>query len=156
MPAHGFVRNRFWQLHSVDQLDNGTIRLVLSTDSDAESQALWPYAFELQLAVSVGHTLSLDLTMTNCGAEPVVITCALHSYFEVGDIGAVAVTGLEDVEYIDTLVGNRRKHQHGVIRFTEELDRIYQATSAEEVIRDAALGRNIRLRKTGALSTVGA
>jgi glucose-6-phosphate 1-epimerase len=154
MPAHGFARNRFWQLRSVQQLVDGATEIVLSLEDDEPSRAFWPTPFELQLRVSVGRTLSLALTMSNRATVPQRITAALHSYFDVGDIAATAVYGLEQIEYLDALQDFQRFTQTGEIRFDAELDRIYEHTSADEWIQDEALGRRIRLQKKNSQSTV--
>ncbi|MDP5071758.1 MAG: D-hexose-6-phosphate mutarotase, partial [Congregibacter sp.] len=154
MAAHGFVRNRFWQLRSTQQSDAGTTEVLLSLEDDERSRLLWPYRFELQLKVSVGATLTLALTMTNRAVTPVEISAALHSYFHVGDIAATSVQGLENTEYIDALQSFQRFKHAGDVRFDAELDRIYPQTSAPETIIDEALQRKICLRKQGSNSTV--
>lgn len=153
-PSHGFVRNRFWQLGSTQQLEDGSTEVVLFVEDDERSHSLWPYPFQLQLKVNVGRALSLSLMMVNTSAESVQITTALHSYFNVADIAKTTVTGLDSVEYIDALQNFQRFRQHGLIRFNAELDRIYQQTSGDEYIQDSVLQRAIRLQKHCSESTV--
>jgi D-hexose-6-phosphate mutarotase len=152
--SHGFVRNCFWQLRSIQQLADDCTEIVLFLEDDQHSRSLWPLPFVLEFRVSVGRSLSLSLTMTNRATVPQAITAALHSYFYVGDIASTAVLGLEHVEYLDALQGFRRFTQSGDIRFNAELDRIYERASADEWIHDEALGRKIRLQKKNSQSTV--
>jgi len=154
LPAHGFARNLFWRLASIDQLDEGVteVRLVL-VDND-KSQMLWPFAFELELVIEVGEELSVDLYMTNCCDEPCVYTAALHSYLHVGDIRQVEVSGLEQVEYVDKLQGGHVFTQPDAIRFDGELDRIYQMVWADTLVHDPVLERTLRVAKEGSASTV--
>ncbi|WOJ98492.1 D-hexose-6-phosphate mutarotase [Congregibacter brevis] len=154
MPAHGFARNRFWQLTAVQQDEHGSTEVMLCLEDDEASRLLWPHAFELQLRVSVGKVLSLELTMVNSSKEVVDLTAALHSYFNVGDIAGAAVRGLDGAEYIDALQDSRRFIQLGDVRFDAELDRIYQQTAGDEFIDDDLRGRSIRLQKSGSNSTV--
>ena len=154
LPAHGFVRKRFWQLESIDQISSCATRVIMNSCDDVASRSLWDHAFKLQLTVLVGPDLSVSLEMTNSGAAAYELTTALHSYFHVGDISMVDICGFDNVEYIDQLRGEQRQVQHGVIRFDGELDRIYQQTLGEEVIHDTALQRKISLRKTGSRSSV--
>jgi D-hexose-6-phosphate mutarotase len=154
LQAHGFVRNRFWQLESVEQLANGSTRLIMSTSDDAVSRALWDHRFRLSLTVVVGNDLSLALEMQNLGAAACTVTAALHSYFNVADISKVDILGLEGLGYIDQLRNNQRLMQSGPIRFDGEIDRIYCPASADELLHDTLLKRKIRLRKTGSRSTV--
>lgn len=154
LPAHGFVRNRFWKLDSSEQLANGFTRLVMSTSDDDKSRALWQHHFRLRLSVVVGDALSLTLEMENPGPSSYTITAALHSYFNVGDVSKVDIAGLEGVEYIDQLRNMQRLVQDGPVRFEGELDRIYYPACAEELLHDRQLHRKIHLRKTGSRSTI--
>ena len=154
LPAHGFVRNRFWQLESSEQLENGFTRLIMSTSDDDTSRSMWDYRFRLRLTVVVGKELSLALEMENLGSSSFAVTAALHSYFSVADVSEVDVLGLEGVQYIDQLLGNQQLVQTGPVRFDGELDRIYYPARADEILRDYQLERDIRLKKTGSRSTI--
>jgi glucose-6-phosphate 1-epimerase len=70
-------------------------------------------------------------------------TSALHTYFNVGDIAAVKVSGLGD-RYIDK-VNNAEEGvlSNGVQTFPDRTDRVYLNAEACSVIHDAALNRNI-------------
>jgi glucose-6-phosphate 1-epimerase len=153
LPAHGFVRNRFWQMESSEQLDNGATRLVMSIGDDDKSRSMWDYRFRLRLTIVVGNELSLSLEMENLGSSSFTITGALHSYFNVADVSKVDVLGLEGVEYIDQLLGHKAI-QAGPVRFDGELDRIYYPARANEIVRDYQLKRDILLKKMGSFSTI--
>ena len=154
LPAHGFARRRFWQLDAIEQISSGATRVVISDCDDENSRFLWDHAFRLELTVLVGRDLSLSLKMTNSGATAYDISAALHSYFSVGDISRVDISGFDNVEYIDQLECKQRRVQRGAIHFEGELDRIYQDALADEVMHDNSLQRTIRLRKTGSRSSV--
>ena len=64
----------------------GATRITLGLTDTSDTRALWPHAFDLSLAITVGRTLRLALTTRNTGDAPFRITQALHSYFAVGDI----------------------------------------------------------------------
>lgn len=148
-PAHGFARISEWEFGDVTD-DSATLRL---TDSDA-TRALWPHPFELQLAVTLGETLTVALTAHNRGDEPVTCTGALHSYFAVSKISNARVRGLQGCEYIDSIDNDTQKTQRGPISVSQEVDRIYIDTDAATVIRDAGLSREITIAKRGSRSTV--
>ena len=100
-PDHGFARTRDWVVTDSGQDPDGRTRLCLRlTDSDA-TRALWPQTFALDLHIAVGATLTLALVTRNTGTAACSITEALHSYFHVGDIGAVRLLGLEGADYTD-------------------------------------------------------
>src|SRR5215207_8825318 len=71
-PFHGFVRAAMWQVRSagVGPADATELRLGLS-ESEA-SLALWPHAFDLEIAVIVGPQLQVELIARNPGDQPFV------------------------------------------------------------------------------------
>jgi D-hexose-6-phosphate mutarotase len=162
LPSHGFARTRPWQVCAARCPAAGEIELTLGLRDDATTRALWPHAFAVELHVRVGATLALELVTRNTGAAPLVVGEALHTYFRVGDIAAVRVEGLEGRAYVDNTVdstvdgvgGARREHQDGTIVFTGEFDRVYEDDGPACAIVDPALGRRIRVGKTGSASTV--
>jgi len=155
MPAHGFARLRDWEFKSGSRLANGGTRISLALPARREIAALWPHRFSLELVVTVADRLEVELVAGNPGDSPFTFTAALHSYFAVGDIAAVAVAGLDGVEYLDTVGGrNAREIQRGPIAFAAETDRIYLDTVAPCLIHDASRGRTIRVEKSGSRTTV--
>ncbi|HEY9888003.1 MAG TPA: D-hexose-6-phosphate mutarotase [Candidatus Obscuribacterales bacterium] len=148
-PSHGFVRNRPWQVMGTTTLPNGATKITLGLQDTDDTQALWPYAFELALEVIVGTTLTLALVTCNCSDRPFEITQALHTYFAVGDIAQTQVLGLEGTTYIDKVDGGAVKSQTGAVAIASEVDRIYQGVPAALAIVDAALQRRIHITSTG-------
>ena len=114
-PAHGFVRNRFWNILSTESTQTGETKVVLGLVDTEETREIWPYSFELKLAISVGETLRLELITRNTGAQAFSLTQAFHTYFAVGDINQVKVLGLEDTTYLDKVEGGVQKQQLGAL-----------------------------------------
>ncbi|MEO7912125.1 MAG: D-hexose-6-phosphate mutarotase [Roseiflexaceae bacterium] len=153
-PFHGFVRAAMWQVRgtSVGPADATEIRLGL-TESEA-TLALWPYAFDLEIVVTVGAQLRVELITRNPGEQPFVCGGALHSYYTVGDARRIAIHGLDGCDYLDKVEGFKRKTQHGPVTIEGETDRVYLDTDASCVIDDSALDRRIRVAKAGSRTTV--
>lgn len=151
-PAHGFARHRRWRLDTVRKLSDDSSELRLSLP-EPESE-VWLERCELTLRVTVGERLQVALTTRNTGENTFHLSAALHSYFAVSDIGAIALAGLEDTLYRDALDNNRGKRQQGEIRFDGELDRVYRDTAATVVIDDPGYVRRIAVAKRGSRSTV--
>ncbi len=150
LPKHGFARNSRWEVASVGP---GQARLRLG-DTEA-TRALWASPFRLELAVAVeGPALLLELLVTNPGPAAFRFQAALHTYVAVGDVGAVAVTGLQGLRFVERAGGRRDPGlQSGPeIRFAQELDRTYLGAPAEIAVREP--GRSIRIRSTGFPDTV--
>ena len=152
-PSHGFARRQLWTVQGVE-VSGERRRLTLSLSDSPESRAVWPYHFLLTLQVTLDTALHVELTTSNTGRTPFVITQALHSYFAVSHIDNIAITGLEQCAYLDQLDEMRRKRQLGVITFAEEVDRIYIETTGDCVLDDPGLNRKVRVAKRGSGSTV--
>lgn len=153
-PFHGFVRTRMWQVRGTAVLEQDMVQLRLGIVDDAETLALWPHAFDLELIVTVGPTLQLELVAHNTSNAAYTVGGALHTYFQVGEVEQIAIRGLEGTEYIDKVDGGARKQQHGPVTIAGEIDRIYLDTSADCLIDDPVLGRRIRVGKANSRTTV--
>ncbi|MFZ4768240.1 MAG: D-hexose-6-phosphate mutarotase [Roseimicrobium sp.] len=152
LPAHGFVRNRFWELAEASENNEGVqLRLVMGDDED--TRRLWPHAFRLELEMRLGAELHLALKMTNTGAAPCTLTAALHTYLAVGDIRHVAVEGIDGAEYLDQVGAPCVRRQVGDVHFDGEVDREY-ATSEPVRIVDASLNRVLSVASEGSGCTV--
>lgn len=153
-PAHGFVRNRDWEVLGTAMQEDHTTSVRLGITPDEEIRALWPHPFALTLEISVGRTLELALCSFNPDTLPLTITQGLHSYFRVGDVARVRVLGLEGRSYIDKMDGGAIKTQEGPVTIAGEVDRIYTGVSRELVIDDPVLERRIRIASEGSASAV--
>jgi D-hexose-6-phosphate mutarotase len=154
LPSHGFARNVLWEAREPVHLENGATRLVLVLTDSEKSLALWPHPFRLECCITVGDALEVELTTANTGREAFTFSEALHTYFQVGDIGSVQVLGLDGTEYVDSADGGQRKRQAGAVEFRGEVDRVFLDTEAPCTIVDPLLGRRIHISKTGSRSTV--
>ena len=149
---HGFVRHREWALKSIQSPADGsvTVRLVLPNSPElADGQIAVEYVVE------INDRLTAELIVTNQTAQPFTFENCLHTYFTVGDIKAVSVTGLKGAEYLNQPTGfSRHTDTDDAIRFTGEVDRAYLNTASTIEIHDASLHRVIRVEKEGSQSTV--
>jgi D-hexose-6-phosphate mutarotase len=108
----------------------------------------------LEIVITVGPALQVELLTQNPGAAPFICSAALHSYFGVSDVTGIAVQGLAGCTYIDKVDEGRRKLQRGPVTIETETDRIYLETTATYVIEDPGWGRRIQIAKSGSRSTV--
>ncbi len=154
LPAHGFARTVPWKVMESGNEAGGATRLCLRLMSSDATRAQWPQDFQLDLTVIIGETLRLELRTENSGTTSFVIGEALHTYFQIGDIGAVHIAGLDGSAYWDKVGGSTLRQQSGVIRFQSETDRVYVNSTAECRIEDAQLRRSILIQKSGSRSTV--
>jgi glucose-6-phosphate 1-epimerase len=152
-PSHGFARLADWQLVEAREAGDDVVLVFVLTDSEATRASAWPHRFEARYTVTVGAELTLALEVTNRESEPVTFEEALHTYLAVADIRQTEVRGLEGAAFTDRLTGPRPA-ESAPVRFDAETDRIYQATTADTTVTDAATGRVITVAKQGSASTV--
>ena len=153
-PAHGFARSRPWRLLATEAMVDGATRLQLGLHADDETLALWPHPFSLTLDVTVGATLDLALISHNPGDRPLILTQALHTYFNVGDVTQAQVHGLDGRPYLDKAGDGARGLQQGPVSVGGEVDRIYLDTDGPLQIDDPSLGRRIHIERGGSHSAV--
>lgn len=153
-PAHGFARSSLWRVIETSALNDGATRVVLELTPSPEHRILWPYEARVQLHVSIGPSLTVELVTHNESTQPIQISEALHTYFQVSDIESVSVTGLEGCTYVDKVIGGASAIQQQAINIHGETDRVYLSTTAECVIHDPGLRRRIHVAKTSSRSTV--
>ena len=153
-PGHGFARTVPWRVIESGVEPDGATRLTLRLVANDKTRVQWPHDCNVDLTVIAGETLRMEMSTENTGSTDFVIGEALHTYFQIGDIGAVRVSGLEGCEYWDKVGGSSLRVQDGAISFPAETDRVYINTAAECVIHDDQLKRRIHVAKSGSLSTV--
>lgn len=140
LPAHGFARNLPWTLKAHNEDDNGVV-LTFELQSSEETKKLWPHDFTLYARFKVGKTCEIELEAHG----EFETTSALHTYFSVGDISAVKVSGFGD-RYIDKVLNAQEGVlTDGVQTFPDRTDRVYLNAEACNVIHDGALKRNIEV-----------
>ncbi|MBA8198153.1 D-hexose-6-phosphate mutarotase [Citrobacter freundii] len=150
LPSHGFARNLPWTLKAHNEDDSGVV-LTFELQSSAETRQLWPHEFTLLARFKVGATCEIELEAHG----EFETTSALHTYFNVGDIAAVKVSGLGD-RLIDKV--NDAKEDvlaDGIQTFPDRTDRVYLNPEACSVIHDDSLNRNIDVVHHHHLNVVG-
>ena len=153
-PMHGFARLAEWELHEAIAVPDGGVSLRFSLPDAAEG-ATWP-PFSANYVVTVTDLLTLELIITNASADQNFSfeTC-LHTYFFMGDISAVSVTGLKGTAYLDKVDNFAQKTETAdAIKIASEVDRIYLDSTGPIEIRDEKLRRKVRIEKSGSASTV--
>ncbi len=153
-PAHGFVRNRYWDVDSITQPHDELTIIELSYTTQGE--ALWPFTTALLYRIEIGQTLSVSLTVKNMDDRPCIFTTALHTYFSVNDIADATIQGFDQAHYWDALDSDEQgrwqeKQQQQDITFAQEVDRIYQGLCSA-LLKDKH--RNTSVKATGSESTV--
>jgi len=153
LPAHGFARVTAWELFATTALPDGGVSLRLKLPENGGGAN--PFGGRVEFIVTVNDKLAMELQVTNLSADPLSFEECLHAYFSVGDINAVAITGLKGAHYLDKTNNNARKlESDDAIKIVSETDRVYRDTTGVVEIHDAKLRRIICVEKTNSNSTV--
>jgi glucose-6-phosphate 1-epimerase len=154
LPGHGFARVSPWTLARTERTDAGAAFALLRLADTAESLQLWPYAFVVELGVTVsGRELQVALTIANPGATAFPFTGALHTYLRVADTAEVTVTGLQSARYRDKVLGQDKLVESAAeLRIDRPLDRVYYAVPDAIIVREP--GRSISVHASGFCDTV--
>ncbi len=155
-PSHGFARTTAWQLIKSTTAPDGKVVLQLALPQIRGREA-WSQ-LRTEFIVTVADTLTMELAAANdsCGDTLEFENC-LHTYFHVGDIAAVSITGLHNAAYLDHAAGGngeRKVQSEPGLHITRETNRLYLDTASTVEIRDESLRRTIRVEKSGSQSTV--
>ena len=153
-PSHGFARVTEWEWEGSSAAPDGSVRLRFRLPTDAH--AAGSPAANVTYAVTVSDKLTMELTVTNPSrTENLSFESCLHTYFAIGDIAEVEITGLEGTTYIDKVDNFTAKLESAeAIRIRAETDRVYLDTTGSVEIHDSPYHRKIRVEKTGSASTV--
>jgi glucose-6-phosphate 1-epimerase len=152
LAQHGFARNLAWTFMGVEEIGNDA-RASFVLESSAETMALWPHAFRLQLEVAVGGSrLQVELRMANTGTQPFSCATALHTYLRVSDAAKVGLTGLRGARYMNRGSNAVGVEERDIITAAEPIDRVYFATPSATSLDDS--GRALRIEQRGFTDTV--
>jgi len=154
-PLHGFARIKEWAVEATKHHDDGKVQITLALAPDDDTRALGYAAFHVRFRVTVGSELEMELETRNEGADTLIYEEALHTYFAIGDIHQVSISGLEGTTYIDKTDAFRRKQLgNEPLRIAKETDQVHLSTQASCVLHDPAWNRRIVVEKSGSDTTV--
>lgn len=131
-PAHGFIRERDWQLSDIRIVDETCTVLELSCIIAADTEKYWPFSAALTYTIEVGTTLKARLNIENRDHRHFMFSAALHSYLQVEHIDSVCIKGFDGASYTDALNDWQLATQQGDLAFAGEVDRIYHMAHAPE------------------------
>lgn len=151
LPAHGFARNRMWDLVNIIEPDSDTTIVIMDFKDSKKSRREWDYKFHLSVKFTIGNELTIELTTVNKDPKTFKFTQALHTYFNISDIGNVSVSGLENKPFLDALTGETQI-QEGDLFFNKETDYVYQKVDSDILLKDT--NKEIKIKNEGSSSCV--
>ena len=152
---HGFARTTEWQLAESAAGSDGAVRLRFKLPIPQDRPA-WS-ALRTEFVVTVSDSLTMELLSANESGAPMEIENCLHTYFRVGHIRDVSLTGLSGAPFLDFAsgaAGEQKVDRDEVLQITKETNRVYPDSTATVEILDRNLMRAIRVEKFHSRSTV--
>jgi glucose-6-phosphate 1-epimerase len=155
LPGHGFARTVMWETLETRETADGAAYMRFGLIETDATRAQWPHPCSVQLELTIGKTLRVELVTRNIGTQAFTLGEALHTYFHISDVAQMSIRGLEGCDYMDKAGGaSDLRKQQGPIVIEREVDRVYLNTTADCIIEDRGLKRAIRIAKQGSQSTV--
>jgi glucose-6-phosphate 1-epimerase len=136
VPAHGYVRTQTWKIISSE--DTASETLICLQPASCSETGFASHA-SLRLEVRVGKILNIQLHTSNIGDQDFSYTCALHSYFTIGDIHSCRLQGLSG-QYRDKTQNYALFTTPENYTFLAETDRIHLQQPKKVSIQD---GKNV-------------
>jgi glucose-6-phosphate 1-epimerase len=153
-PSHGFARIQDWTL-AFAALAGEELHLTFTLAPTPLSRELGFDHFRVAFQLTIGRSLTMQLTVANDADAPLVFEEALHTYFAVADVREVTVTGLEQTAFVDKTDNMTGKPAaNAPLTFASATDRVYPDTAATCVIHDQPGKRDITIAKTNSDTTV--
>ena len=146
LPGHGFARNVEWEIAGCSILPDESVRIHFQMPAIE--------FHEVDYFVTVGESLVLELIVANTSDKDAAFENCFHTYFHIASIDDVSISGLKDCGYYDKVKETGALETAPAIRISSEVDRVYFDTIVPVEIHDTALGRVIRIEKSGSSSTV--
>jgi D-hexose-6-phosphate mutarotase len=153
-PAHGLARLVDWRLVGTSAAADGSVTVRFALPSLGGE---WD-SLDTTFVVTVSDVLTMALTTKRIGGDaPLRVESCLHTYFHVGDVDVISLTGLKDAPFDDFAFGAngaRRVEHDPVLRIFQETNRVYPDNTSTVEIHDRSLRRIIRVEKSGSRSSV--
>ncbi len=147
-PSHGIARCALWTLASSEEGEDGRTRLILALPATDEMQPSAAFILELG-AELVMSLVTLDVP------HQMVLSAAHHSYFAVSDYEQIAITGLEEIPFVEYAPSPQPICEDPLIP-AGNIDRIYHPVPEETdiTIHDPAWSRSLRITRKGSHSCI--
>lgn len=155
-PSHGLARILNWEIFETSVGPDGSVKVHLQLPQKSLGPE-WS-ALKTEFIVTVADMLTMEFITANTSSDKTLeIEDCLHTYFNVGDIGAITITGLQGASYLDNAAGGngeRKADNDSVLKIVKETNRLYLNTSGAVEVRDEKLRRTLRAEKSNSQSTI--
>lgn len=117
-PLHGFIRDKIWDVDSINSSESSTT-LTMSIDSSRIENMFGYGDFKVSLEITLAKTLSVKFNVTNTGKEDFSFENGLHTYFSTCPQEAV-FRSFDGGKYYDKVNNFKECRQSGDYVFTKD------------------------------------
>ena len=153
LPQHGFGRLMNWTVTKTESNSSGETVVVLQLCSSEETKRYSPIEFEAEMTFVIGAKLQVQLSVTNKANEPMEYSCALHTYYNLSDIKAIKISGLEGAAFHSQLEPGDFVQEVPQFEIYKAETRHYHNTLTTCEIYDPGFQRKIIVGKEGSKIT---
>jgi glucose-6-phosphate 1-epimerase len=153
-PQHGFARLSVWEVVQAGLNGNAEASVQLRLTQNEYTHKLWPHNFEALVTVSLGQSLQVALQISNTGNTAFEYSDALHTYFLVSDVDAIALEGFDGAGYYEAFGNQLLSQPTAQLYAAQENNRRYVNHSGNAAIVDKGLHRKIIANKQGSKVSV--
>lgn len=124
---HGYARNTYWQLEQLQQSSAQCTLTLVPTEPEFFHQK---FGLAVKLIYQFAEDAKVSVETTNIGQQDFTLTAAIHSYFNLVDVGQISIPELNQHSYFDKLL-NASARQEQPLQINQAIDRIYHYQKPE-------------------------
>ena len=150
-PRHGYGRISDWTEDLVEINNDGSVhaKFTLTLPKPVEVEGT------VDFLINATQMTQSITTTNNREKDSFDLSTALHSYFTVGDISKVYITGLQNAKFVENVKNEKGPHSENPLRFNGgQIDRMYTGTSGILELHDESRNKIIRLVREGSNSAI--
>lgn len=146
---HGFARTSQW---GYSKAASTASKAVFELSSSEATKKLWPFDFSAIYTVAIdSDRLSMHLKVSNTGKAPLEFTPGLHGYFSTLDIEQTQISGLNNVKFRDSGIGDWLS-EPDELRIKSVTDRVYLDTGHPIIVKTPE--KSLSITQSGFTNTV--
>ncbi len=154
LPMHGIARTAQFTPTAIT-LENQCITATFEFRSTPETHKIWPHQFHLKYQITLSDSLNIQMHVTNTDKQSFDFEQALHTYYNIANINAIEISGLEKQNHIDKTDHFKIKQFPSTsLKIEKFTDAVCLDTDKTCKIHDTGNNRSIAIKKKNSASTI--
>jgi len=147
-PQHGYARTSRFEIVSGNS-DGGSTAIVLRLNPEESLRQEKQTGLRMEFEIRLSDQLWMEIKTTNVGDKPIRVGAALHTYFQVSDVGCIKIPQIQGLQYKDKIRNFRTFTQSEPLFVTAETDRVYLSPSEKVNLIDPGFERELSIQTWG-------